>query len=174
MLGKTGGRRRRGCKRMRWMDGNKDSMDTNLGKLGDGEGQGALVCCSPWGRRVEHNLVTTYIHYAAIKRNAVLIYNQKCMNLKNTIINGRSLTRKIPCMIPFTWGWWLSGKESACSWKRHGFYPWSGKIPHAVKQPSPSITTTELTCLTYLRGQNLEPILGNKRSHRDEKQAHGN
>ena len=21
--------------------------------------------------------------------------------------------------------------------------PWSGKIPHAVKQPSPSITTTE-------------------------------
>ena len=25
---------------------------------GDGEGQGSLVCCSPWGRRVRHNLVT--------------------------------------------------------------------------------------------------------------------
>ena len=25
---------------------------------GDGEGQGSLVCCSPWGHRVGHNLVT--------------------------------------------------------------------------------------------------------------------
>ena len=23
--------------------------------LGDGEGQGSLVCCSPWGRRVGHD-----------------------------------------------------------------------------------------------------------------------
>ena len=26
--------------------------------LGDGEGQGNLVCCSPWGRRVGHDLGT--------------------------------------------------------------------------------------------------------------------
>ena len=26
--------------------------------------------------------------------------------------------------------WWLSGKESACQCRRHGFTPWSGKIPH--------------------------------------------
>ena len=26
--------------------------------LGDGEGQGSLVCCSPWSRRVRHNLAT--------------------------------------------------------------------------------------------------------------------
>ena len=25
---------------------------------GDGEGQGSLACCSPWGCRVEHSLVT--------------------------------------------------------------------------------------------------------------------
>ena len=25
---------------------------------GDSEGQGRLACCSPWGRRVRHNLVT--------------------------------------------------------------------------------------------------------------------
>ena len=25
---------------------------------GDGRGQRSLVCCSPWGRRVEHNLAT--------------------------------------------------------------------------------------------------------------------
>ena len=39
--------------------------------------------------------------------------------------------------------WWLSGKESACHWKRHGFNPWSRKIPHAVEELSPCITTME-------------------------------
>ena len=33
MLGKIEGRRRRGQQRMRWLDGNTDSMDMNLGRL---------------------------------------------------------------------------------------------------------------------------------------------
>ena len=33
MLGKTEGRRRRGCQRMRWLDGITDAIDMTLGKL---------------------------------------------------------------------------------------------------------------------------------------------
>ena len=51
MLGKIEGRRRRGC---------QDEMagwhhccnEHELGQtLGDGEGQGGLECCSPWGHK---------------------------------------------------------------------------------------------------------------------------
>ena len=34
----------------------------NLGKLGDNEGQGNLVCCSPWGDRVGHDLTPEQQH----------------------------------------------------------------------------------------------------------------
>ena len=32
--------------------------------------------------------------------------------------------------------WWVSDKESACQCRRHGFDPWSRKIPHALEQLS--------------------------------------
>ena len=49
MLGKIEGKRRRGRQRMRWLDGITDSMDMDLGGVGDG--QGGLACCDSWGRK---------------------------------------------------------------------------------------------------------------------------
>ena len=52
MLGKTEGRRRRGCQRMRRLNGLTDAMDMNLGKLWEMvRVQRGLVCCSPWGHK---------------------------------------------------------------------------------------------------------------------------
>ena len=48
MLGKTEGKRRRGRQRMRWLDVNGHELEQTLV---DGEGQGSLVCCSPWGHK---------------------------------------------------------------------------------------------------------------------------
>ena len=52
MLEKIEGGRRRGRQRMRWLEGNTDAMDMNLGKLKEmvrDREEGGLTCCSPGG-----------------------------------------------------------------------------------------------------------------------------
>ena len=48
ILGKIGGKRRRGRQRMKWLDNISDSVDMNVSKLREivKEGQGSLAYCS--------------------------------------------------------------------------------------------------------------------------------
>ena len=72
--------------------------------------------------------------------------------------------------------WRLSGKESGWQCRRHGFDPWSGRIPCAMEQLSPCAATIESV---FLEPENhncrspraLEPEI-HKRSHCNEKPAH--
>ena len=43
-----------------WLNGHEFEQT-----LGDSEGQGSLVCCSPWGRKVRHDLVTEQQQHAS-------------------------------------------------------------------------------------------------------------
>ena len=45
--------------------------------------------------------------------------------------------------------WWLSGEESDCQYRGHGFDPWPGKIPYAEGQLSLCATATEPTHSSY-------------------------
>ena len=69
MLGKIEGRRRRGRQRMRWLDDITAIMDMGLGGLRVGDGQGDLVCCSSWGRRLRRywtELILAEKHFGVI------------------------------------------------------------------------------------------------------------
>ena len=57
MLRKIEDRRRRRQQRMRWLDNITDSVEFEQ-TLGDGEGQGKMACCSPWGGRIRHDCIT--------------------------------------------------------------------------------------------------------------------
>ena len=49
MLGKTEGKRRMGCQKMKLCGGHPKVAHESEQALGDGEEQGSLAFCSPWG-----------------------------------------------------------------------------------------------------------------------------
>ena len=89
MLGKIEGKRRRG-----WQD-ERDGWHHQLSGRkfeqtpGDGEGQGSLVCCSPWSHRVGHDWASEQQHrkWTVIKQLTIILWllplsitkNRKCL-----------------------------------------------------------------------------------------------
>ena len=82
MLGKIKGARRRGRQRMRWLDGITDLMDMSLSKIpGVGDGQGSLVCCSPWGHKSD---ITEQLNWTECFPQVALLVNILPANAGNT------------------------------------------------------------------------------------------
>ena len=74
-------------------------------------------------------------------------------------------------------GGWVVRSCKAYQCRRHGFHPWSGKIPHAVEWLSPCTTQLLSLCSRaqepqLLSPRILEPVLHNKRNHHSEKPEH--
>ena len=67
-----------------------------------------------------------------------VLYSRNQHNIKAIFLQLKNKLKKKE-VLP----WWLSGEESTCQCRRHEFDPWSGKIPCALGQLSPCITTVE-------------------------------
>ena len=84
MLGGTGGRRRRGRQRMRWLDGITDSMDIESEWTpGVGDGQGCLACCDSWSRKESDT--TERLNWTELNRcHSGEFYNVRIINSSDT------------------------------------------------------------------------------------------
>ena len=76
LLTKTEGRRRRWSQRTRWLEGITELSGHEFEQtVGDGEGQGSLECCSPWG--CKESDMTEWLNWTEHKGNT-----QKYMSTK--------------------------------------------------------------------------------------------
>ena len=70
---------------MRWLEGNTDAMNMNLGKLRDGEGWEAWRAAVRGSQRVRHSPATEKQQrlYSAIKKNEILPFVTTWTDLKD-------------------------------------------------------------------------------------------
>ena len=80
------------------MDGIANSMDIDLGKLRDGEGQGSLVCCSLWGCKeldmawqLNSNIHHIYFYFCS-ERQYLGLFRNKQNTLERNSVHGLMVT----------------------------------------------------------------------------------
>ena len=125
---------------------------------GDGDGQGSLACCGPWGCRFGHDWATE-LNWTEMYRILCVSYLPvKARKMMADLIKLSFFWTGVPSLqdlkpdLRWSWynfsrdtvpllAWWLSGKEPAWQCRtrrRRGFDPWVGKISYRMKwQPTP-------------------------------------
>ena len=115
MLGKIEDRGRRGWQRMRWLDGHESEQ-----ALGVGDGQGSLVCCSPWD--CKESDMTEQLNWTALESlashivyipsmlhfqiNRILSTHTKInWSLLNECLNNRYCACRLSCQLLFLNSW---------------------------------------------------------------------
>ena len=163
MLEAIGGRRRRGRQRVKWWMASSTQCTWVWVNSGSWWWTGRPGVLQFMGLQRVGDYWATELNWTELKSKERISYRKDFKTGKLSQIK-----KGIPGS-----PWWLSGKESACHCKRHGFYPWSGRIPHAMEQLSPRVTSMEPVLyrvqeLQLLKPWHLElmlPNLPNKRSH---------
>ena len=124
--------------------------NTNMGEMG-------LTIQSIRGLRE-----AIYLKKKKTKHNILCMAVQTAQKTLQDVTKDKSTNVGLP--------WWRSGWESACQCRRHGFEPWSGRIPHAAEQLGPWATAAEPARLEPVprggRGRNSE-----RPAHRDEERS---
>ena len=101
----------------------------------------SLRTCGPGGQSLKGHL-TCYLWQSIEHSRIQSVSSSRYSDGFSSAAKGAYITWSL-ITITFGLPWWLSGKEPTCQGRRHGFNPWSGKIPHAEMQLSPRATTIE-------------------------------
>ena len=121
---------------------------------GDGEGQGSLVCYSPWGCKelnMTERMNSKPLYYYMQMYSINISVTQKKRKQRWWRTQQRShwgwctnlffrfwVSQSLETILFVNTLWWPSGKEFACQCRRHRFNPWVRKISWRRKwQPTP-------------------------------------
>ena len=143
MLGKIKGSRRKGKQRMRRLDNITNSMDVNLRKLGDSEGQGSLVCYSPWGCKTD----TTY--RLNTNNNKRLRSSKDCVSCFSCEAGKLGLQDKSSnffCFLIFAILYWFLPYDNM----NQPYYTYITSLLSPPSHPSRSAHSTRLSFMCYL------------------------